>query len=318
MPHAGGGGGFSGGGFHSSSSSHSSVPKFDHSGRPHSSYYIRPGFYYHHIFVDYDREKRRTQAITGPIVMLVFALLFLGIFTMGFLSETGYSEDNLEGFAIERYYDIYDDSSKNFEDNLLVTIVAYEDKTQYDYITIVGDNVNYKIDRLFGNQYSEFGELVFENVKYDDYYDSLYLTLSSCLNELNSTLDKKYCLNNELNSKIVNTTTFGEIQGENELKQSCKDFYDITGYQISFIVCDSRIAYQFEWVPFILVTIFMGVFIAVSIVLLIKNLDAVKQIGEAEKNGTAKEYFEGEDDYDTHIKNNPQDDPYDWKKDFEE
>ena len=317
MPHAGGGGGHSGGGFHSSGG-HSSTPRFDHSGKPHSSFYIRPGFYYHHVYVPYERDKRVSNALLGPIITIIFAILFASVIIFGTLSDTKYSEDNLKSYSIDRYYDVYDESKNNFEYNLLISIVAYPDGNTYDYITIVGDYVNNTIDSYFGNQYSLFGGLVYRNV--NDVSNSLYSDLAACLKEVNNTISGSTGIGTS-ECKIINETTYVSEAGRNELEAEFNTFFEKTGYSISLLVSDSEEVYKLDIIPLIIVSVIFIAVIGLAVIWLNKNLKAVKAINESEIQGNERDYFEGEDDYDTFLKelnkeSQEDKDKYDWKRDY--
>ena len=314
MPHAGGGGGHSGGGFHSSGG-HSSTPRFDHSGKPHSSYYIRPGFYYNHVFVPYERKNRIRNALFAPIITIVFALFFSIVITFAVISDTKYSEDNLESYSIDRYYDVYDEDKPDFEYNLLISIVAYPDGKTYDYITIVGDYVDKTTDLWFGNQFSLFGGLVYANV--EDVSNNLYSDLAYCLKKVNDGITDNLG-NGVSNCKIINETTYVGSNGKSELENEFNTFYEKTGYNISLLVSDSEEVYKLDIVPIVFICIAFIASIGFAIFLLKRNMKAVKAINESEAQGNERDYFEGEDDYDTFMKENGQDDndQYDWKRDY--
>ena len=332
MPHAGGGGGSGGGGFHSGSSS--SAPKFDNYGNRHSNYYIRPGYYYNGTYVSLEKKERKKILITPIIFIIVsiFSSLLLGFS----INNVSYDEGKLEDYGIKKYEEVYKSSSKDYEKNLLINIITYEDGKQFDYITIVGDDVDLSIDLLFGNENTFFGSLVLANVLLDNNFNNLYYELSQAIDALSDTLSKQY-VNIQKNIQIKNTSSFVFSSGDTELCSSLDRFYEITGYNLSVYVSNNTDAYKTNLNDVIPGLIFCLIFLGFAVFILVKLAKAIKTINQSEKDGTIKKYYEGEDTYEEYLgnKNNQEDninnknnknnknnnnndstDPYNWKDDF--
>lgn len=300
MPHVGGGGGSGGGGFHSGSSK-SSVPRYDKHGNLHSTYYVRPGYYYKGTYVPLNPRKRWVMFLP-PCIILFSVILMIALVIIA-IQDYSYDSSKLETYALEQYYQVYDEKDNSFEMNILVTLVVYENNSEYDYISIVGDNIDTKVDLQFGNTNTTFGKLVYDNIPSEGYYDNLYHYISKAINEITKTYSNKFYFENTYDSKIINKTNFGEINGKEELENAQRDFYEKTGYNISLVVDDNKDVYKPDIIIVIIVIIFAVILVFLAINLFNKNKKSLKIIKTAEEKGNAKNFFEGEDTYETYFPN---------------
>ena len=193
----------------------------------------------------------------------------------------------------------------------MVTIIAYEDNKQYDYITIVGDDIDTTTDNFFGNENTEFGKSVLNHIPSENYYGDLYKYLADSLKAVNYEFSTNpiYGGNHGVgtadNIHIENISGFGNINGKDELLIACNEFYTLRGYNISFLISNNEKAYGIEWVPVIIVgitSLFMIGFAKYSI--FAKKKD-IKTVENEIKNGNAAKYYEGEDPFEEYYKNHP-------------
>ena len=78
MPHVGGGGHAGGGGsFHSFGGSSSSTPRYDNHGNLHSTYYVRPGFYYRSHYIPYTHSGRWSLYNFGSSIFLFITAIYV-------------------------------------------------------------------------------------------------------------------------------------------------------------------------------------------------------------------------------------------------
>ena len=324
MPHVGGGsnsGGFHSGGSHGSSSIN--TIRRDIYGNEHSKYYVRPGFYFNSIYVPYSRVHRGYKAIRGFLSILILGLVFIGLGLCSvFFKSFGQS---LEDYSLKRYSEVYDENDKSYEYNILIEIVAYDNLKEVDYMPIVGDNVDYSIDEIFGNQKSLFGGfLASELQKEENKVENLYKILTKSLSDTNDTLLTKYYEENAYSSKIINRTKF-DSGSDIELKLELEKFYTNTGYNISIDISTYNQAYPRTYYGLFFMGIIGLALIIYSIVYINLAVRAVKVINEEDKNGNLKEYYEGDISYEEQIKRHPLDEPYKYsineynelKKEFE-
>lgn len=305
MPHVGGGSHGGGGGFHSSGSgSSSSAPRYDNHGNLHSKYYVRPGFYYGGIYIPYTSKNRKISAL-APFFFIAIVGIVLAIIAI-FIGTSGgkYDNEKLEDYALNQYSEVYDRKDSNYEKNILVTLVTYKNNKEYDYISIVGDYVNYAVDNCFGNQQTYFGYEVLTNIT-ERYYENLYSNLSTCLTNILDKVGTNYVSGNTSESKIINKTNFGPINGENDLIAAEQAFFNKTGYRVSFLITDNKQVYKVDIEACVFTSLFsLGMF-GIVIYGLKSRLKAVNEVEKAIKNHEAKKYFEGEDDFETYFKDHP-------------
>lgn len=314
MPHVGGGSGAGGGGFHSSGHSSKPVIKYDSYGRPHSTYYVRPGFYYNKTYVPV-RRGSRIIIFLSPIILVLFAIL-ISLITFKKSNDYTYDENSLANYSINCYSKVYNSFYPSYEYNILVTIVAYENNSEYDYISIVGDEIDEEIDLQFGNTETTFGNLIYQNVSYDNYYETLYQNVARAIDAYCNTLSNtnKYYSENECNPRIVNYTDFGEIKGEEELVKEQKLFFDKTGYNLSIVVTSNKIAYKLSPVLIWFIIAICVLLVSFAAFNIYKSVKALITINKAEKQGNQKIYFEGEYEYEKYFPNEfRQDDNLDLK-----
>ena len=322
MPHVGGGGGGHSGGFHSggSSFSHSSttsIPRRDIYGHAHSTYYRRPGFYYRNMYVPYSRVNRTYYAIRSYLIFLIAGILFfVGAIGTLFIKDS----DSLTNYSLSRYEELYTKDS-NYEYNILIEIVAYDNQKEIDYLPIVGDDVSNYIDSTFGNQYSTFGR-PFANAldKTSDKVNNLYSCINTALKDVNNdslmgTIAKHS--GNTYDTKIVNNTGF-DLGSDAELKEAMNLFYDQTGYNITVDVSKYFQAYAPHWGLFALLAGIGALLFFAGVSSMYKSIQAVRKINQEEKNGdlsNLEKYYEGEVKFEDQIKLHPMDEPYDSSKD---
>ena len=330
MPHVGGGHS-SHGGFHSSGGSHSSTPRAprkDVYGNTHNTYYLRPGFYFNSIYVPYSRVHRGYYAIRGIIFMIFFGIFIIGL-GVGTLHLRG-SEDALESYSLERYSEVYNIKDSNYESNVLIEIVAFDNLMEIDYMPIVGDNLDMNIDAMFGNQYSIFGAKFYNALnKYEYQVTNLYTALYNSLRDFNDYIDFLYYdqlyTYNTMHIQVLNNTTF-DLGDDTLLKDEMIRFYNLTGYNICIDVNTFDTAYPPAYYMLIILSTIGGLIIIYGFYRLIKTIIAVEKINEADKNGDLGKYFEGDIKYEEYQKRHSMDEPYTYnpneyeelKKEFED
>ena len=184
MPGPGGGGrggGFSGGsrggGFGGGFGGGSRGGGFGGGHRPHHHYH-RPffGFGFHRPYYGYGGGCLGGifSIFLTPIIILSFAVIMLiSVFTGSFsnIANGGTAVSNqqeIQDYADAEYqkaFGAYDD----YESNILIVFLANEEMDGYDAIAWVGDNINYSINNMFGDDSTKFGRAMLSNVS--DYYE---------------------------------------------------------------------------------------------------------------------------------------------------
>ena len=303
------GGGSNSGGFHSSGSSSSgsySIQRTDVYGKRHSTYYIRPGFYYNHTYIPYSRVHRGVHAQTGNIILLVISIVLFVIACVSVNFKK--SDSKLEDYSINRYYEVYTDSNNEY--NILIEIIAYDNLKEIDYLPIVGDYVNSSIDEMFGNEKTYFGSSFYYNLSKEEYIVSnLYEILAKSVVKTCGQISSSYYAYNTENSKIINNTTF-DLGDSTNLELALEQFYAITGYNLSVDINYYDSVYNPNYMMMVILIVISILLLIISILGFIKVSKALKFINNEDKNGDVSKYFEGEVKYEDHLKAHPIDKPY--------
>ena len=308
MPHVGGGSGSGSGGFSHSSSS--STPRVDSYGNRHSSYYIRPGYYYNSIYVPYSRVNRTYHTFKGLFTILFTSLIFIIIGIIALVKSNGKTTSKLEKYSLAKYEEIYKVNKTDYESNLLIVIVPNKEANGIDYLPIVGDNVNKSVDEAFGNRTTLFGSKLYANLDAStNEVKEIYSIIAKSLNETTPLLTYLGEENNTQTSVVKNETNL-DLGSSLELETAQNDFYERTRYRISTVIAKYDDVYKNTYaIPSIIIGV--GVLVLVFFIYkFIQTRKALNAINQAEQEGTAKKHFEGEVEYDTFIKDHSPDEKF--------
>ena len=126
--------------------------------------------------------------------MLPFLLLFVAV--IGFTTMFGsalanvrnggtitYNEQTFQNYANQQYLAEFG-SASGYEDNILIVFLANEETDGYYTIAWVGDNVNTKINEMFGNQYTPFGVAMQSSIDGDYYAYSISKNLAMAVDKM--------------------------------------------------------------------------------------------------------------------------------------
>ena len=191
-----------------------------------------------------------------PIVtlFLLFALLFGsvggvisgGVSSLSTGGDYAYDEQTFQRYANQKYASAfaYDDT---YEDNILLIFLTEESYDGYFCIAWVGNNIEYGVNEMFGDEYTEFGYTVQGSIA--SYYE---FSLSSNLS--NIILKMKDSVKSEINSGdgspfITDTAAentnkaklynYSELSlNSNTVDTALKQFYEETGICMSIVVDD--------------------------------------------------------------------------------
>ena len=184
------GGGSRGGGF--SSGSHGGFGGGSHGGfgghRPgyhghHHHHYHRPYFFgFRRPFFGYGYGGGCLGGLMGmmfaPLIILLiaFSLIINVIGSVGSsisnVASGGqilYDEPTMEDYA-DKQYAVEFGNAKEYEDNILIVFLVDEKYDGYYTIAWVGDNIRNGINNMFGNEYTQFGREMKENIP--SYYEN--------------------------------------------------------------------------------------------------------------------------------------------------
>lgn len=300
MPHSGGGGGSHGGSFSSSGSS--SAPRYDNHGHLHSPYYVRPGFYYRNTYVPYHTKGRLYSVLSGPIFFLLFSCVFLFISFAALNSERSYSysEDKISEYSMSSYYDFYNSKDQNFEYNVVLTFVKYDNLVDYDYWTTIGDDVAYQVDTLFSSSGRTLSKIIKEKIGTTGYQDSLSQDLVDVINALTDCVSEKYYSENTLNSSIANHSDI--VLNESKINLALSEFFNKSGYNLCIEIADYKEVFAPDYLSVAIFILVSLLFVGCGVFLVVRQYKIYKTIKQAELDGTEEKYFEGEEPFNIHSK----------------
>ena len=127
--------------------------------------------------------------LVAPIILITIVVMtFISMFgsTVAIISNGGevrYNEADFQDYANEQYINEFGSSSA-YEDNLLIIFLTNEEADGYYTIAWVGDNINTRINEMFGNQYTEFGRAMQSSVNSGYYAYSLSSNLAMVMEKM--------------------------------------------------------------------------------------------------------------------------------------
>ena len=154
-------------------------------GTHHHHHHHRPRHFFHIPFFGYRRPYYGYGGgclggfmgmMFAPLIliMIVISLLFSVFGSVGSsisnIANGGrvfYSEEKMQDYANLQYAREFS-AAENIEENILIVFLVEEECEGYYTIAWVGDDINYQINSMFGNEYTEFGYKVLGGIS--DYY----------------------------------------------------------------------------------------------------------------------------------------------------
>ena len=117
------------------------------------------------------------------ILLLIVALLIFSTISSAFVNvanggQIAYDEPAIQQYADEQYAKEFV-KSKEYENNLLIVFLTNEARDGYYCIAWVGDNIDTKINLLFGDETTEFGRTVQGTINAEYYQYSLDSNIAS-------------------------------------------------------------------------------------------------------------------------------------------
>lgn len=187
----------------------------------------------------------------APIFLLIFVIMFL--LTMcgtpdvhveyGDYESSSYDEMTLQNYADEQYAKYFSDSAC-YEDNLLIVFLTAEDCYDYYYIAWVGDHIDMNINYMMGDNDTELGRAMSENINASNYKYSLDSNLAAVVNSMAKQI-QNLGLENSLScgtnhvavtAQLVNNTELPMTQST--VDDALENFADVTGIPVVVVVED--------------------------------------------------------------------------------
>jgi uncharacterized membrane protein len=155
--------------------------------------------------------------------------------------EGDYSESLFQSYTNDKYQEIYGETTC-YEDNILVVFLTTDANDGYYTIAWVGDNINYQITDMFGNEQTELGDAMSTSIS--DYHGySLGSNLAQVVDKMTDNvtqldLDSPYKSEGDrssvADSKVYNYSNCEFT--EDTVNASLKNFTDKTGVTFCIVV----------------------------------------------------------------------------------
>ena len=268
------GGGHRGGGFHGG---HHPPPPPRHHHRPffHGHGYYGGGGYHHH-------HHGGGGILSTFFAFIIVLVMLFGIFKFVFgingsdvrewiddfkydstyneeqyydeYGEGDYSESLFQSYTNDKYQEIYGETTC-YEDNILVVFLTTDANDGYYTIAWVGDNINYQITDMFGNEQTELGDAMSTSIS--DYHGySLGSNLAQVVDKMTDNvtqldLDSPYKSEGDrssvADSKVYNYSNCEFT--EDTVNASLKNFTDKTGVTFCIVVDNETTVFGGNTVP---------------------------------------------------------------------
>ena len=254
------GGGHRGGGFHGGH--HPPPPRHHHRPFFHGHGYYGGGGYHHH-------HHGGGGILSTFFAFIIVLVMLFGIFKFVFgingsdvrewiddfkydstyneeqyydeYGEGDYSESLFQSYTNDKYQEIYGETTC-YEDNILVVFLTTDANDGYYTIAWVGDNINYQITDMFGNEQTELGDAMSTSIS--DYHGySLGSNLAQVVDKMTDKvtgleLDSSYKAESDRStvaeSKVYNYSNCEFT--EDTVNASLKNFTDKTGVTFCIVV----------------------------------------------------------------------------------
>ena len=181
------------------------------------------------------------------ILLLVASIMLVGILGSAFTSLANggrieYDEATFQQYADEQYAMAFSGSDA-YENNLLLVFLTNEETDGYYAIAWVGDNVHTKINTMFGDETSTFGNVVRGSINSEYYAYSLDSNLAIVMDKMTdhvtalglaSSFKAQETHNNKTASHMVNYTTLSLTEAT--VNQSLQNFTEQTDIPTVIVV----------------------------------------------------------------------------------
>ena len=233
--------------------------------------------------------------LLGALMAPLILLLIVGVMMLGMIGSAltnvanggiiSYSEEVFQDYANQEYYKAFGNSGAN-EDNILIVVLTNEEKDGYYSIAWVGDNIQDKINRKFGDETTAFGQSMIASVN-DFYAYSLDSNLAMVMNTMTeevqslglpSSFKKTYSHAKSPASQLVNYTELSLT--EETVNDALVSFTEATDIPVVIVVEEMETVFgknlPMEDVIILVVLAALGVVAIVTIVRTVKNRDKFK------------------------------------------
>lgn len=277
-----------------------------HGPHHHHHHHHRPFFFYRPHYYGYGGSGCLGGMV--GIILLPIILIFIAISLItGLVGSVGSSISNVAGGGhfvtedsrMEEYamnqYDLQFADSKEYENNILIVFLSDEEGEEYYTMIIVGFNVSSKINDMFGNEYTEYGRALIDNLN-PGFKNTLSRNLRDTVDELreiiemrgyDSFVDGSYSQPDDYDLAVVANHSSLTIS-EETVNKSLQDFTKSTGIPISIVIDDMSDVFDKSFDPADIGTIVFAVaLIGVAIFFIVKAVKGGKAKPDSSSDSTA-------------------------------
>ena len=226
-----------------------------------------------------------------PFMFIFFAVIILLstiLGAVGGIAEGGitdYEEKRFQEYALTEYQKAFAESSmEGYEDNILLVFLTNEQADGYYCISVVGNDINDNIYKLFINENAKLNTVVAENINQSGYWYSLDKNLALTVNAMSKAvtddmesehLSSAFTCEEEHNkssSKLINYG--GYTLNEKVVNSALQNFTAETGITMSIVVNDMDEVFGVDYTSMIMSIIIAVVLIALSVFFIVKGVRA--------------------------------------------
>ena len=269
------GGGFGGGPYHRG-------PRFGY------GYYHRPRFFgFGPRYYGYGGGclGGLMGALLAPIIILMLVLIMAFTMVGSALTNAAnggiisYNEATFQDYANTEYYKAFGTSGAT-EDNILIVFLTNEESDGYYCIAWVGDNIQSKINLMFGDDTTPFGQAILGSVD-DEFYaysldSGLAMVMTTMADEiekldLDSSFKKEYSHEKSPQSHLVNYTDLSLTSAT--VNDALEEFTSKTGIPAVIVVEDMEAVFG-KNLPLsdIIILVILAVVAVAAIVAIVKTV----------------------------------------------
>lgn len=187
---------------------------------------------------------RQEEGCLGSVLFLPIVLFLLLITLTGNTTTGSYNDQDIEDYASTQYNKAFL-GTESYEDNLLLTFVVWDDRSDYSYIAWVGDHIKNQTYNLLGGNSTVLGLTLDRYVQYG-YEDTLSDDLSRAVTALAGEIaqaspDGSYLCQEDRSltqSGLVNNSEL--VLDEAILTEALYAFTEQTGIPIVLVVEDAE------------------------------------------------------------------------------
>lgn len=286
----GSGGGFGGGSHGGFGGPYHRGPRFGY------GYYHRPRFFgFGPRYYGYGGGGC-LGGLLGALMAPFILLLIVGVMMFGVIGSAlsnvanggiiSYDERTFQDYANTEYYKAFGNSGAT-EDNILIVVLTNEEADGYYCIAWVGDNIQDRINRMFGDETTAFGQSMIASVP-DMYAYSLDSNLAMVMNTMSEKIDnlgltssfkKQYSHDKSPESHLINYTDLALT--EETVNDALVSFTEATGIPVVLVVEDMENVFgktlPMEDIVILLVLAVLAIVAIVAIIRTVKNRGRFRQ-----------------------------------------